>query len=342
MNEYEVAMEKVLPFIRNNLRWPEQLISAYGRVPVQIGGSTVWADFVYYISKNQKAVPWLLVEVKQPGAPLEQAFPQAESYSLILGARFFCVTDGEKFEFYMTENSQGKSINLQNSPPIPSSEYLEVGVEYISFPPQVDNLVELFLVGLKEEDKFLYDTEYHREATKQLHEKVFQRIDSLSPEELKDTFKRYMMMKPPNKNQMFKQIDEDFGKLKEVLKFTRDFAGDPVININRLMDRNGNFYLKGGGIFFITQLLAGAHPNEYVVLEDNVSRALRYLGVTDILVKNDTANGYVYINEICKKLFKDKLEQRLKDKNYDFGLVALHNFLWHYYVHYRITKKWFP
>ena len=176
-----------------------------------------------------------------------------------------------------------------------------------------------------------------------MYEKVFQRIDFLSPQELKDIFKQfkqneYIMIKPPNENKLFKQIDENFDKVKGVLKFIRDFEGDPVINIDRIMDKNENLYLKGCGIFFISQLLAGAHPNDYVVLEEKVSKALRYLGVTDILVKNDTANGYVYINEICKKLFKDKLENRLKE--YEIGLASVHNLLWHYYDCYRTKKKW--
>lgn len=98
--------------------------------------------------------------------------------------------------------------------------------------------------------------------------------------------------------------------------------------------------IRGGGIFFITQLLAAAHPDEYVVLEENVSKALRHLGITDIFVQNDTGNGYIYINEICKKLYRDKLKNRLKD--FDFGMsAATHNFLWHYYVHYRENGIWF-
>jgi len=43
------------------------------------------------------------------------------------------------------------------------------------------------------------------------------------------------------------------------------------------------------------------------------------------LWQNDTANGYIYINEICKKLYKEKLEDRLKE--WGFGLQATHNFL---------------
>ena len=66
------------------------------------------------------------------------------------------------------------------------------------------------------------------------------------------------------------------------------------------------------------------------------------MGVTAILVKNDTANGDVYINEICKKLFKEKLKHRLLEhrlKDYGFGLASVHNFLWHWYVNFRTKKK---
>lgn len=323
------------------MNWPEELISAYGRVPVQIGSSTVWADFVCYISKFQKAVPWLLVEVKKPGGiPLEQAIPQAESYSLVLDAPFFCVTDGNVFDFYMTGEAQGKSIKLLNLPPIPSSEFLS-RIE-ISFPARLDEIIELFVEGLKKDSKFLEDTKKHDEDSKQLHEKVFKRVDSLLPQELKAVFEHIMMMKAPNKNSMFELIDKDFDRFKKVLRFIRDFRGDPVLNINKLLQKSGDLNLKGGGIFFVSQLLAGAHPDEYVVLEENISRALMYLGVVDILVKNDTANGYVYVNEICKKLFKDKLEEQLKENGYSLGLAAVHNLLWHYYAFYRTEKKWFP
>lgn len=341
MNEYEVAMKKVLPYIRDKLHWPEQLISEYGRVPVQIGSSTRWADYVCYTSQGQKVVPWLLIEIKKPGDSINQeAIPQAESYSLMLDVPFFCVTDGDTFQFYITGNSQGKSISLQSFPPKPSSEYLRTGVDYISFPSQIDNLIDLFVVGLENESKFLEDTKWHDDAPKQLFNKVFKQINSISPHKLKDALENNLMMKIPNKNKLFKQIDNDFNRVKKVLMFIRDFKGDPVININQLLDKENNLYLKGGGIFFITQLLAGAHPNKYVVLEENVSKSLRQLNLTDILVKNDTANGYVYINDICKRLYEKKLKHKLQ--KYDLGLAAVHNFLWHYYRYYLNEKKWLP
>jgi hypothetical protein len=339
MNEYEIALEKVLPYIHDHLHWPDQLISKYGRVPVQIGGSAVWADFMCYISKNQKPIPWLLIEVKQSDSPLEQALPQAESYSLILDAPFFCITDGSTYDFYMTGESQGKSIKLENLPPIPTLDYLITGVEYVAFPSQIYNLIDLFIIGLKEEEKFFNDTERHYEAANKLYENVFMQLDSLSSKELKEAIEQYVMKKTPNKNLIFKQIDDDFNKIKEILRFIKDFKGDPIININRLINKDENLHINGAGIFFISQLLSGAHPNDYVVLEENVSEALRNLGITDIVVKNDTANGYIYVNEICKKLYKEKLESKLE--KHSFGLAAVHNFLWHYYVHYCKKGKWF-
>ncbi|MBO8131284.1 MAG: type I restriction enzyme HsdR N-terminal domain-containing protein [Candidatus Marinimicrobia bacterium] len=192
----------------------------------------------------------MLIEVKKKGASLDhEAIPQAESYSLILNVPFFCVTDGSSFQFYSTGNSQGKSIPLQNFPPKPSSEYLKTGVEYISFPPQIDNLIDLFFIGLKNESKFLEDTKWHDDASKQLFNKVFKQIDSISPHKLKNALRDNVMMKPPNRNKLFKQIDNDFNKFKKVLKFIRDFKGEPVININQMLDRKGDLYLRGGWYF---------------------------------------------------------------------------------------------
>lgn len=345
MNEYDIAVRKVLPYIQDELKWPKNLLSAYGRVPVQVGGGIVWADFVCYISKGQKLIPWLLIEVKKLSISLEEAAPQAESYSLILGAPFFCVTDGRKYEFYMTGNSQGDSVRLFSPPPLPDQQYLEAGADHISFTSEIDNLVELFMNGLRQDPKFLEDTRWHNESVTYLHQKVFTRLEMISPEELKEALegKRrggHLMIKPPNRNMIYAQIDKDFEKFRKSLLFIRDFSGDAISNINMLLDKRGEFYVQGGGIFFITQLLAAAHPDQYVVLEENVSRALRNLGITEIFVKNDTANGYIYINDICKKLFKDKMEKSLKD--YGFGLATVHQFLWHYYVYYRKKRKWFP
>jgi len=150
------------------------------------------------------------------------------------------------------------------------------------------------------------------------------------------------MMKPPNRNTVFDEIDRNFLKVKKSLAFIADFSGDPVESVNVLCNDSSALKIRGCGIFFVTQLLAGAHPDKYMVLEENVSKALRHLEITDILVKNDTGNGYIYINEICKKLYDAKLKDRLKD--FDFGMsAATHNFLWHYYVYFRVNHRvWHP
>lgn len=341
MNEYEIATTRVRPYLTDTLRWPDQLISNYGRVPVQIGGATVWADLVCYISDHQRATPWLLVEVKRPGESIEQAVPQAESYAIILGARFFAVTDGDNYQYYMTGASQGRAIRLDGASTLPATSHLETGAEFIHFPSVLDSLADQFVIGLQKEPKFLDDTKYHDRCSKQLNEKIFQQLGKTTQQGLKQAIEDHFMMKTPNRNTIFGEIDNNFPKVQKFLEFIADFSGDPVKNINYLCDDSSAPKIRGGGLFFITQLLAAAHPDKYVVLEENVSKALRHLGVIDILVQNDTGNGYVYINEICKKLYQDKLKNRLKE--FDFGMsAATHNFLWHYYVHYREKHIWHP
>jgi len=335
MNEVEIASTTVRPYLRDKVGWPDQLISPYGRVPVQIGTGIVWADFVCYISYHRRAVPWLLVEVKCPGESPEQAVPQAESYAIILRSPFFAVTDGQQFDFYMTGNSQGRSIKLNTFPSRPTKAYLQTGAEFVHFPAIIDQLVESFVIGLQQDKRFLDDTKRHEENVRQLNQKIFQELTRITPQTLKTAIENHVMIKPPNKNAVFSEIDGDFSKVMKFLKTIDGFEGDPVQNIKSLCEE---FKIRGGGIFFITQLLAGAHPNEYVILEANVSKALRQLGITDILVQNDTANGYIYINEICKKLYEEKLRERLK--KWGFGLAATHNFLWHYYAYYRQNGVW--
>jgi len=341
VNEYEIVEEKVRPYMQDTLGWPEALISGYGRVPVQVGASTVWADFVCYMSQHQKALPWLLIEVKRPGQAIEEAVPQAESYAIILGTPFFAVTDGDDHLFYICGDSQGTSVLLADVPPLPSSEYLSTGVEFISFPPTLDGLVGMFFEGLRNEEKFLEDTRYHEESCRALHREVFQDIEGLSAAVLKQATADHMMLKAPNRNAVFHQIEQDLPKLKKVLRFLSDFQqGDPVRNIQTLRDPASGLRIEGAGIFFLTQLLAGAHPDEYVVLEEHVSKALRILGVTEVLVQNNTANGYIYTNEICKRLYHEKLKAGLGE--YGFGLPAVHNFLWHYHAYFRSKGVWYP
>lgn len=340
MDEYQIARQKVIPYIINTLQWPENLVSNYGRVPVQMGVDTKWADLVCYISQGWSFVPWIVFEVKQPSVGVEQAIPQAESYSLILGAPFFCVTDGIDYKYYFTGKSQGKSIALQNMPPIPNDIYINVGLDNTPFPSNIDNLIDLFIVGLKSEKNFYEDTLFHHNSTIGLYNNIFMQLNNILPQNVKDCLDKYAMLKTPNRLQIYNEIDNNFTKIKSLLEFIKHFDIDPVLGIQVLMN-DDKYKIKGGGIFFITQLLAGAHPDEYIVLEENISKSLLHLGIIDIVVKNDTANGYIYINDICKKLYDNKIKKKLQSEGFDIGLASVHNFLWHYYVHYLKTKRWY-
>lgn len=344
MGEYEVATRSVLPYLKESLRWPPSLIRGYGRVPVQVGTSTRWADFVCYIMQENKPSPYLLVEVKQEGLDLKQITPQAESYALILGAPFFCITDGKKYQFYLTGQSQGNSVQLRDRVPLPVESNLPSGIDLIQFPPQLDPLVDLFFQALEGDPKFLRDTVYHSISLEHWNKIVFGKLDSITVSDLGKAVQEKAMVKIPNRNAILSAIREDFNKFKAFLKFIAELDGDPVHELNRLLDRSDKLHVRGAGLFFVTQLLSAAHPGEYVVLEDNVAAALKDLNVTDVLVPTDVVNGYIFVNDICRKIYKDKLERRIIAGDFGlaagFELVAVHNFLWHYYAFYKQGKPW--
>lgn len=344
MDEYEIATQRVLPYLKQTLKWPSSLIRGYGRVPVQVGTSTRWADFVCYIVHENKPHPYLLVEVKQEGLDLDQMTPQSESYSLILGAPFFCVTDGEEYRFFLTGQSQGKSVRLHDSVPLPDESNLPSGVDFIQFPPQLDPLVDLFLQALEKEPEFLEDTIWHSTSLEYWNARVFGKLDSIRVSDLEKALREHTMVKRPNRNAILSAIREDFSKFKALLEFIAHLTGDPVHQLNQLLGRNSKLHIRGAGLFFITQLLAAAHPGEYIVLEENVAKALKDLNITDVLVPTDVVSGYIFVNDICKRIYRDKLEPRILAGDFKlasgFELVAVHNFLWHYYAYYKQGRPW--
>lgn len=340
-DEIFVAEKRVKPYITKKLRWNRDLVSEYGRVPVQVGRRIVWADFALYFTRDGKRHPYLLIEVKKPNESMEDAVLQAESYSLMLNAPFFCATDGAKYEYYFTGGSQGNSIKLSDAPPTPEKDFLRTQV---MFPPRVDDLVELFIVGLKTDSRFRDDMLRHVKAASELREQIFaKRIESLSLPYLRSVLgnRENIMDKKPNINRIFSHGADGIIKM---LKYIRDSKDNSMITIQRLIepsnDPRSNLAIKGAKLFFVTQLLSAVHPDRYVALHENISRALKDLDVTDITIRPDNAKSYVYVNEICRRLFSEKMETRLKEEGLDFKLWAVHQFLWHYYAYYRKSKKW--
>lgn len=347
MDEYEIATTKVIPYLKEQLKWPAALISEYGRVPIQVGTSIAWADLVCYLAWRNRPSPYLLVEVKQESEDLEQWAPQAESYALMLGALFFAITDGTKYLFYLTGRSQGNSVRLQSKTniPLPSKGHLPANMDFVSFPPELDPLVELFFQALRSDTEFLKDTLWHSKCLEYWNKNVFANLDRITKEDLRRGVDKYMMPgRKPIEQALLETIDGNYGKIKKVLRFIAEWQGDPVQNLNRLLDYGSSLHIKMLGLFIITQLLAAAHPGDYVVMQDSIASALKDLRMTDVVVKTGVANGYFYVNDICKRIYRDKLESRIEKMNLGlakgFELVAVHNFLWHYYEYYKKGKHW--
>jgi len=343
--EQVIARQKVLPYIENELKWPPGLISDYGRVPVQTGTSVKWADIVCFATRQNRPSPYLVVEVKKKKDDLGQSVPQAESYALMLGCPFFCLTDGIIFDFYLTGASQGESIRLQGRIPLPTKEGLSSNLEYMPFPPELDPLIDLFFQALRNEPKFLDDTKWHSKCLKYWNKNIFSRLNDVTKKDLKIGIEGNMMPgREPVKQAILATVDDNFEKVRRLLEFLRDWKGDPLDNLNSLIDRKGSRHLDMFGPFIITQLLAGAHPKKYIILQDNIARALRDLGMTGVAVKTDVANGYLYANEICKRIYRNKIKDRLLGESFGLApgceLAAVTNFLWHWYDNYRNGKPW--
>jgi hypothetical protein len=94
------------------------------------------------------------------------------------------------------------------------------------------------------------------------------------------------------------------------------------------------------GPFLLSQFLAGAHPREYTIIQDQMVETMKDLQLIDTKVKSDTPKGYLYINEICKELYNDYFSKKIYENqnklgfkiDRDFSLVVIHEFFWEYNV----------
>ena len=351
LNEYQIASERVLPHLVDGLKWPSSLISKYGRVPVQVGSEVAWADYVFYIAWQNKPHPYLLVEVKIRGMDLEQCVPQGESYALMLGAPFFVITDGDKYLYFLAGRSQGDSIRLHSYPgmpipvPIPSIENLPTNLDFISFPPELDPLVKIFLKELKEDKVLLRDTIWHSECLDYWNKRIFARLNEVTKGDLVEGVNHHMMKaRVPVMQSLLRAIEHDFNKLTNVLREIQNIHADPFLTLDSLLEPQGDLHMKMLGPFVISQLLAAAHPLEFGVWQESIAKALKDLRMTPVAVKTGIANGYIYVNDICTRIYKEKFKSHVDMGRFGlapgFELVTVHNFLWHYYEYYKKGKSW--
>jgi len=375
MNEKEIAERKVFPYLEN-LGWPRQLITQYGKVPVQMGTEVKWADIVaLFVDESDAAIPYLVVEVKTALNNLSEILAQTDSYSKLLDAQYFIVTDGENYLFYQRRPTGGY-IRINNIP-IPDKSHLTITrdtkfktgfilcakpsieatlktSQYRELEMKIDSYFSLmafgkYYLGKSRQYSLRHDITSHYRCVKWIHRLVHDDIDSLKPKEFKDNFENSIMCyKQPNIKRIYCEIDNNFEKIKSFLKFIRDFKGDPEENLIRLFDPTDELHVNGMGPFVISQFLAGAHPREYTIIEDRMVNTMKNLNLIDTKVKSGTPKGYLYINEMCKKLLNDVFSKKIEESEHkmsfkideDFGLIVIHEFFWEYeeFSSYDVTK----
>ena len=108
LSEKQIEEQIVIPFLRNYLGYDTELMRR--QFPIRFGGvtGTKYADLVFFVVVNDVKKPYLVVEVKERGAPLDVG--QAESYAQRIKADYFTVTNGETWLWYKT-GTQGQATS---------------------------------------------------------------------------------------------------------------------------------------------------------------------------------------------------------------------------------------
>jgi thermostable 8-oxoguanine DNA glycosylase len=375
MNEKDIAENKVIPYLEK-LGWPKQLITQYGKVPVQMGTRVKWADIVsLFVDENNSAIPYLVVEVKTKLDNLHEILAQTDSYSKLLDTQYFVITNGEDYLFYQRRQTGGY-MKIDNIP-IPDEGYLTVDQstrfktgyilcakakieeekrisQYEGLINTIDDYFSLisqnkYHLGKSGQYSLRRDITWHYRSIKWIQSLVHDDIDSLKPDEFKTAFENSIMCyRPPNKKRIYSEIRDNFDKVKLFLRFIKDFRGNPEENLKRLFDTSSEVHVSGMGPFVISQFLAGAHPRDYTIIEDRMVNTMKDLNLIDTKVKSNTAKGYLYINEICKKLYNEIFSKKIEENrnklgfkiDEDFSLIVIHEFFWEYeeFCSYDITK----
>ena len=364
MNEAEIARTKVIPYLEQK-GWSKQLITEYGRVPIKMGVDVKYADILaFFVDANDNAFPYLIVEVKTSLLPVEEIEAQALSYSKQLDTQVFAITDGEEYRIYQ-RTPWGNYIQIKDIP-VPEKQFLTVSekTQFHPFPfvmvaepttptsmpkaypelePKIDNFFKLIIerFDLRGEGNYTLksDISWHYSSIKTINAMIQNiDIDNLEPEEFKNIFSNFIMCKLPNRNKIFEVADHDFPKIQAFLKFLKDFIGTPEENLARLFSINDELHINGAGPFIISQFLAGSFPRDYAIVEDNMVVTMKNLKLIDVRVHSDTPKGYLYINDMCKKLlvnvFAKKIEEYKPKMPFtideDFSMVVMHEFFWEF------------
>ncbi|MGE6551136.1 type I restriction enzyme HsdR N-terminal domain-containing protein [Bacillus mycoides] len=334
MDELQIALKKVKPDLINLFNIPEENIQGYGRVPIQIGGKVVWADFVVnYFDKFHKKRAFCIIEVKKSSnSNLEFAVPQAESYAQRLNAPYFCCTNGEKYNWYMKGSSQGESLELANSPTLLKEMFMKKP-NNIYASPYLYEALNNFETHIKMKGKIYDDSLWHHESTNKLHKILTDSSNLNKKQDMLDALKKYTM-DSRGKKELLRNINNHYSRFLDLLTYLSDIKIPIETRIANTNGKGTEYGIEKGGIFFISQLLAALHPMKYTVIQPAAINAMRRFQITDIDLKGEGANDYLYFNQICLDLLP------LFSNPFNFNLSYVHNFLWHYESEYIKNNKW--
>lgn len=333
MSEADIAYKKVIPYLKS-IGFQDGSIDGYGRVPVQIGRKVVWADIVcnIYLPNNSK-LPFIVIEVKDDSdSNVEFAIPQAESYAQRLGAPYFCCTNGNVYKWYMTGAAQGEHIPLATKPALPSKSYL-VKPDKIYISAYLYEAISNYEASMSKRGRIFKDTKSHHDTTEELNKLLWDNNALQNKHQAIDIFNKNTMQSR-GKSQLLANIDKGYSEFIYLLNHLKDNSIPIEERITDCIGVNSKFGISAGGIFFVTQVLAGLYPNEYTVIEQNAINAMLRFKLIDIFFSVENAKEYIYFNNICNELFK-------YFKNpLNYNLSYVHNFLWHYEREFIVNKTW--
>ena len=333
-SEKEIAERRVGPHLLEQLGVPDHALSKYGRVPVQIGGNLVWADYVcWYSPRGGRRRAFCVVEVKRPRQALEEARPQAESYAQRLNAPFCCCTDVDDYEWFLTGDGPGSSVRLGGPPSLPAHEFMAESSLFVS--PHLQEVVHSFEAAIAETTSEIYiDSKWHHDSTERLHQALMRAEWRENPTDLLEVVDQNLM-RTRSKYRVRRIIQEEPTRLASLVEWLGEISDDNAeARIEESLGKNSKRGIPFANLFFVTQLLAGLHPDKYTVIHSSAVSALYYFEATDVKIEISGARDYLYFNDLCRELMTKFSNE------HHFNLSLAHNFLWHFQECYKRTSNW--
>ena len=184
----------------------------------------------------------------------------------------------------------------------------------------------------------LEDTRFHDECADELWN-VLKNLDKLTKNALINLIKsRWWIIRKPRQKQVISEIESNFPKVKKSLAYLLDESIDFEERYDALNNPNDPLHIYGFGAYQASQLLAALDKEEYMVFEDSVICAMSELGLIEKSLTKAPRRGhrYLYLNKICKAL----MDKFIFINQFVSSLAVVHNFFWHYYRCYRLTRDW--